>query len=87
MKLIKGILFGVITPPEFFAKKCATALTGFNTDINTLSRILINRVEIDMFAIRDYYLKETKTELSKDIENTCKDDREIGTVLYNFSIQ
>ena len=40
-----------------------------------------------MFAIRDYYLKETKTELSKDIENTCKDDWEIGTVLYNLSIQ
>lgn len=87
VKLIKGILFGVITPAEFFAKKCASALTGFNTDINTLSRILINRVEIDMFAIRDYYLKETKTELSKDIENTCKDDGEIGTVLFNLSIQ
>ena len=87
IKLIKGLLFGVITPSEFFAKKCINALTGFSTDINTLSRILINRVEIDMFAIRDYYLKETKCELSKEIENTCKDNGEIGTILYNLSIQ
>ena len=87
IKLIKGLMFGVIAPAEFFAKKCISSLTGFNTDINTLSRVLINRVEIDMYAIRDYYFKETKCELPKEIENTCKDNGEVGTVLLNLSVQ
>ena len=87
IKLIKGLLFGVISPSEFFAKKCINALTGFSTDINTLSRILINRVEIDMYAIRDYYIKETKNELPKEIENACKDNGEVGTILLNLSVQ
>ena len=87
IKLIKGLLFGVISPSEFFAKKCINALTGFSTDINTLSRILINRVEIDMYAIRDYYIKETKNELPKEIENACKDTGEVGTILLNLSVQ
>ena len=87
IKLIKGLLYGVITPAEFFAKKCISALTGLNIDINTLSRVLINRVEIDMFAIRDYYFKETKNELPKEIENTCKDHGDVGTILLNLSVQ
>ena len=87
IKLIKGIMFGVISPAEFFAKKCINALTGLSTDINTLSRVLINRVEIDMYAIRDYYFKETKCELLKEIENSCKDYGDVGTVLLNLSVQ
>ena len=83
VKLIKGILYGVIAPAEFFAKKCYGALTGFNSDIRTLFRILINRAEIDNDAIRDYYWKETNCDISKDIENeiNCKDNPEIGEIL------
>ena len=86
-KLIKGILFGVIAPAQFYAKKCISCLTGFTTDIKTLFRVLVNRVEIDMDAIRDYYLKETNCEITKDIENeaTCKENNEIGSILSYLS--
>ena len=86
-KLIKGILFGVIAPAQFYAKKCISCLTGFTTDIKTLFRVLVNRVEIDMDAIRDYYLKETNCEIAKDIENeaTCKENNEIGSILSYLS--
>ena len=87
IQLIKGLLFGVITPSEFFAKKCIEALTGSSIDLNTLSRVLINRVEIDMNAIRDYYFKDTQNDLSKEIENDFKENGEIGTLLLNLSVQ
>lgn len=87
VKLIKGILFGVIAPAQFFAKNCFEALNGFTSDIRTLFRILINRVEIDMDAIRDYYYKETKCDITKDIENeiNCKENPEIGDILKYLS--
>ena len=77
----------MITPSEFFAKKCIEALTGSSIDLNTLSRVLINRVEIDMNAIRDYYFKDTQNDLSKEIENAFKENGEIGTLLLNLSVQ
>ena len=86
IKLIKGIMFCVIAPAQFFAKKCIGALSGFSTDINTLIRVLITREEIDMDAIRDYYFKETNSDLTKDIENEyiCQSD-EIGKILIEIS--
>ncbi len=86
IKLIKGILFCVIAPAQYFAKKCIGALSGFSTDIRTLSRVLITREEIDMEAIRDYYFQETKSNLTQDIENEyiCQND-EIGKILIELS--
>ena len=67
IKLIKALIFTVITPAEFFAKKLITALKEFTTDINTLIRILITRREIDMDAINEYYTKETNSDLKNDV--------------------
>ena len=89
IKLIKGILFGVIAPAQFFARKIISSLSGFSSDINTLCRILINREEIDMNAIRDYYLKETNSDMVKDIENeyNCKENPVIASILTTISSQ
>ena len=89
IKLIKAILFGVIAPAQFCAKKIINALSGFNPDINTLCRVLINREEIDMNAIRDYYLKETNCDMVKDIENeyNCKENPEIASILISIASQ
>ena len=86
IKLIKGLLFGVITPAQLLAKKCFGALSGFSSDIRTLFRVLINREEIDIHAIRDYYYKETKSDLVKDIENDFNGSQnpEIGSILISF---
>ena len=66
-KLLKGILFGVITPAQWFAKKAFKSIEGLGTDENTLNRILVSRAEIDMDAIREYYFREHKTDLKNDI--------------------
>jgi hypothetical protein len=61
-------------------------LSGFSSDIRTLFRVLINREEIDIHAIRDYYYKETKSDLVKDIENEFNGSQnpEIGSILISF---
>ena len=86
IRLMKGLIYGVITPAEYFAHKCSIALTGFTSNINTLIRVLISRAEIDMNAIRDYYFKETKNDIKKDIKNeyNCRTDKNIGKILIHF---
>ena len=86
IRLMKGLIYGVITPAEYFANKCSAALTGFTSNINTLIRVLISRAEIDMKAIRDYYFKETKNDIKKDIKNeyNCRTDKNIGKILTHF---
>ena len=86
IKLIKALIFTVITPAEFFAKKLIASLKEFNTDINTFIRVLITRREIDMDAINDYYSKETNSDLKNDIENesTCTTYPYIGKILLNL---
>ena len=86
IKLIKALIFTVITPAEFFAKKLITALKEFTTDINTLIRILITRREIDMDAINEYYTKETNSDLKNDVENesTCMNYPYIGKIMLNL---
>ena len=68
-KLLKAIIFAVITPAEWFAKKIEKSLH----DTNTIRRILISRSEIDMEAIRDYYYMDTGKELSTDIRQENND--------------
>ena len=77
----------MIAPLELFSKKCIEALIGSSIDLKTLSRVLINRVEIDMDAIRDYYFKNTKNDLSKETKNAFKDNDELWTLLLNLSVQ
>ena len=82
-KLLKGLLFAVITPAQWFAKKCCKTLQGQGGDNNTLVRILISRAEIDMYAIRDYYYMDTNNDIKNDIE----DDSAYGQILVNLSLK
>ena len=86
IKLIKALIFTVITPAEFFAKKLITALKELTTDINTLIRIMITRREIDMDAINEYYSKETNSDLKNDVENesNCMNYPYIEKIMLNL---
>ena len=66
-KLLKGILFGIITPAQWFAKKAFKSMKGLGTDEKTLNRILVSRSEIDMDAIREYYFIDNKNDIKNDI--------------------
>ena len=86
IRLIKDILFGVITPAQFFAKKCSEVLKDETSDINSLIRILISRAEIDIKVLRDYYYKETKNDIKKDIKNhnNIKKNEILSAILINI---
>ena len=84
-RLLKGLLFAVITPAQWFAKKCLKAIQGLGGDNNTLFRVLISRAEIDMYAIRDYYFMES----NNDIKNDIADDTNgaYGQILVNLCLK
>jgi hypothetical protein len=82
-KIIKTILFGIITPAQFFAKKCYKAMKGAGTDEDTLFRVLISRAEIDMDDIREYYFRDWNTDLKNDIEGDTSGA--YGQILMNLS--
>lgn len=84
-QLLKGILFAVITPAQWFAEKISKALQGLEGDYNTIRRALISRSEIDMYAIRDYYYMETNNELRNDIQEEYADS--YGQILTNLSLK
>ena len=86
LRLIKNILFLSITPAQFFACKCKEALIGPKRNINNLIRILINRKEIDIKMIRDYYFKENKRDIKIDIKNDSdlKNNRNASKILINI---
>ena len=84
-KLLKGLLFAVITPAQWFAKKCLKAIKGLGGDNNTLFRVLISRAEIDMYAIRDYYFMEMNNELRSEIPE--EDEGAYSRILINLSMK
>ena len=84
-KLLKGLLFAVITPAQWFAKKCLKAIKGLGGDNNTLFRVLISRAEIDMYAIRDYYFMESNSHIKNDLENDT--NGVLGQILVNLTLK
>ena len=66
-ELIKAIIFAVVMPSQYFAHLIKKSIVGMGTDEETLSRVLVERHEIDMDFIRSYYKLETKRELVDDI--------------------
>ena len=84
-KLLKGLLFAVITPAQWFAKKCLKAIKGLGGDNNTLFRVLISRAEIDMYAIRDYYFMESNSDIKNDLEDDA--NGALGQILVNLTLK
>ena len=67
-ELIKAIIFAVVMPSQYFAYLLKKSIVGLGTDEELLSRVLVERHEIDMEFIRHYYKLETKRELIDDIK-------------------
>ena len=82
-ELLKAIIFAVITPAQWFARKISEVKQGLGGDDNTIRRILISRAEIDMDGIRDYYLMETNNELRNDVYD--KNNELYSQILINLS--
>ena len=67
-ELIKAIIFAVVLPSHYFAFLLKKSIVGLGTDEETLSRVLVERHEIDMDFIRSYYKLETNRELADDVK-------------------
>lgn len=65
-----GIIYAMISPAEYFAKKVYKAVKGLGTDNTTLIRILITRDEKDMPQIKQFFKQLYK----KDMLEAIRDD-------------
>ena len=69
-KLLTGIVFGLLSPSEYFAELVRDAVKGLGTKDTTLLRIMVTRDEIDMPQIKQFY----RQKYDKDMVDDIKDD-------------
>ena len=69
-KILTNILYGLISPSEYFARKINDAVEGIGTADKQLIRCIVTRCEIDMKLIRRYF----KQIFKKDMIQRVKDD-------------
>ena len=64
-----GIIYGIISPSEYFAIRIRDSVKGLGTRDTKLIRILITRDEIDMPQIKQLYKQLYEKDMIKDIED------------------
>ena len=69
-KCLIAIIYAILSPSEYFAKRIYKAVKGLGTDNTTLIRVIVSRHEIDMPQIKQYY----KHNYHKDMIEDIKDD-------------
>ena len=67
---LEGIIYGILSPSEYFAKILYKSMKGLGTSDTTLIRVMISRNEIDMPQIKQYY----RNLYNKDLINDIKGD-------------
>ena len=68
--LLKNILYGLISPSEYFARKINDSVEGIGTADNQLIRCIVTRYENDMKLIKRYF----KQIFKKDMIQRIKED-------------
>lgn len=68
--LLKNILYGLISPSEYFARKINDSVEGIGTADNQLIRCIVTRYENDMKIIKRYF----KQIFKKDMIQRIKED-------------
>lgn len=68
-EFFKELLSYVISPAEKFARRVKESVEGLGTDTNLLERIVLNRYDIDLFIIKQYYYQFYKTSVREDVED------------------
>ena len=67
-KLLKSILYGLISPSEYFARQINGAVKGIGTKDDQLIRSIVTRKDEDMKMIKKYYRKLFKNNMADDIK-------------------
>ena len=68
-KAFIGIIYGILSPSEYFAKLVNDAVKGLGTKDTTLIRIMITRDEVDMPQIKQFYKALYKKDMVEDIRD------------------
>ena len=69
-RVLKAIVYALLSPSEYFAYRINKAVKGLGTNDTILIRVLITRDEIDIERIKKYYLQLYK----KSLYDTVKSD-------------
>ena len=64
-----GILYGILSPSEYFAKLVKESVKGLGTKNTTLIRILVSRYEKDLPNIKQFYKQLYNKDMVEDIKN------------------
>jgi len=67
-KLFKSILYGLISPSEYFARQINAAVKGMGTNDEQLIRSIVTRKDEDMKMIKKYYKKLFRKNMADDIK-------------------
>ena len=67
-KLLKNILYGLISPSEYFARQINGAVKGLGTNDAQLIRSIVTRKDEDMKMIKKYYKKLFGKNMADDIK-------------------
>ena len=73
-KLLKSVLYALISPSEYFATRIHDAINGKRANAKILNRIIVTRAEIDLTKIKEYYSKLFGKEMMEDIKNNVTDN-------------
>lgn len=67
-KCLTAIIYGILSPSEYFANCVYNSIKGLGTRDTTLIRIIITRKEIDLPIIKRYYKQNFKKDMIEDIK-------------------
>lgn len=85
-KYLQLILFALISPSEYFAKRINESVKGLGTNDNLLIRVLTTRHEIDIPQIKQYYKQIINKDMIEDIkDDTSGDYRKLLVELAEYS--
>jgi len=73
-KCLQTILYGLISPSEYFASRIKAACKGLGTSDSILIRVIVSRLEIDMKQIRQCYENMYGIQLLAEIEDETSGD-------------
>jgi annexin A7/11 len=65
---METVVFVMVSPSEYFAKRVNKAIKGVSTDDKTLIRVLVSRSELDLKYIKHFYKKKINIDIIKRLQ-------------------
>ena len=73
-RILKAIVYALLSPSEYFAYRVNKAVKGLGTKDTMLIRIVVSRDEIDMERIKRYYKQMYNKEMYDDVKSDVSGD-------------